>query len=63
MPFFVSNNSRYIYSEKSFTFSVKDKQITLSSDFKKLEVIKVGDTLKSIKQRQKIFPKVKRKAI
>lgn len=46
VPLLLSNKGRYIWSEKPFKFSVNENVLTVNSDFEKIEVQVVGQTLK-----------------
>lgn len=46
VPLLLSNKGRYIWSNYPFRFSVSDKNITLTSDYEKIEISTSGTTLR-----------------
>ena len=46
VPFLLSSEGRYVWSDKPFSFQVKDDELYLYSAYEKLEPLKVGNTLK-----------------
>lgn len=46
MPFFLSNQGRYFWSDSPFCFEIKDKMIHLYSPYEKIEVQQGGKTLR-----------------
>lgn len=46
VPFMLSSEGRYIWSDKPFRFELKDGQLILYSDYEKLEPVVAGKTLK-----------------
>ena len=45
-PLFVSSKGRYIWSDKPFKFSVKEGEITITSDYEEVKPVRAGKTLK-----------------
>ena len=46
VPLFLSSKGRYVWSEDPFTFSIKDGDLIICSDYEKVEVTVAGTTLR-----------------